>query len=482
MGQTGITSAVGLTLESAFASVPLTLASGTVYGVGIAASNPNRFCIVEPSGGVQGEPEIDVSEEVDGDVQQRRLTLVGKWYGGDLRFKADPENLYYPLLGMFGRDSQTLLHAVDSTHSPAAYSHLFQPGKTIPSFTVEEDLGTGVTGRLASGVLVPDIEIDFGRILTCKVTLSGHEQIPNTYPVAGVPTDFGFGAAPGLLPAAMGGDGTKQVQATAAPVYVDVAQGQSGDGPLVFAGLTFGTKSGFSAAYLLVNGVAVANLDLLEGSKLKISRKIDSRRKAGSGFSPRPISANKFLVSGTLMATYSDSTIPATALKFGQVALDLLFVGAAIGTSGYSYSLEIHLPHVKLTKAPVGLTAETMLISADFTACKDVTAGYTVQLTLQNTVNNTNLGGQQAPACVTTALMPNNTITSIPVNTSAGYQPGDSLSIANATGNPYTVASLPDSAHITTTGLVQGNVPAGSAITNLTRMVGPGGLGGWQNS
>src|SRR5579863_9611889 len=116
-----------------------------------------------------------------------------------------------------------------------------------PSFSVEEDLGDHTTGRLSAGVVVSRLDLEFGDILTAKSTLYAHRQIPNSYPnAAGVKTQYGFGSAPSLLPSQMGGDGMKLIQATAAPVYVDVATGMNGDGPLPFGSMANGTQTGFT--------------------------------------------------------------------------------------------------------------------------------------------------------------------------------------------------------------------------------------------
>jgi hypothetical protein len=476
-----------MAIESAFRSAPLTLIGGTVYAVGNPATNPLRYAILEPSQGIEAQVEIDSGKEVDGDFQQRRATLTGKTYSGEVVLKADPENLYYLLLGMFGRDLQTTLHVQDAQHSPAAYSHTFLPGRTAPSFTVEEDLADGTNGRLTSGVIVSRLEFDFGKIVTVKAQLEGYRQIPNTYTNAGgVATQYGFGSVAGLLPAQMGGDGTKQVIATASPGYVDVAQGQSGDGPLVFAGLGTGTQAGFGAAYLLVNGTPVA-VEILEGSRIVVEREIDSRMAAGSGFDRGAVTANKFLVTGQLVALYEDMTLPANMLQFSQLALDLLFTGAPIGTSGYSYSLEFHVPHLKLTKAPVGEAVDTIVINSDFVTRKDDVLGYTVKVIAQNSVNNVALAGQSVPTCVTTAIIPNNTTGTATVNTTAGLFVGQQVILAGATAatNPYTVESITDATHAVLQGaggqaLIQGNIPIGATLTPVSGPYGPGGLGGWQ--
>ena len=80
----------------------------------------------------------------------------------------------------------------------------------------------------------------------------------------------------------MGGDGSIQLVSTASPTYVDVAALAAGNGPLTWASLNYGNASGFAAAYMLVKGQPVT-LELLAGSTLSMSRKVDARQAGGSG-------------------------------------------------------------------------------------------------------------------------------------------------------------------------------------------------------
>jgi hypothetical protein len=197
------------------------------------------------------------------------------------------------------------------------------------------------------------------------------------------------------------------------------------------------------------------------------------------------------MVSGTLVALYEDMTLPANMLEFSTFALDLLFTGSAISTSGYNYSLEFHIPNAKLAKAPVSLTADTIVINSDFTTIKDPSLGYAIKIIAQNTLSNASLAGAYVAPCTVTAVIPNNTTATAPVNTTAGLVVGQTYNLAGATSayNPCTVTSITDGTHVVLTGAasqttIQGNIAVGASLTpaSPSATYGPGGLGGWQNS
>jgi hypothetical protein len=417
---------------------------------------------------------IENKDEIDGSVEDVRMTLLGKTYKGQFSFPVDAETLYYWALGMLGRDVQT-------TVASGVYDHALSPYLRAPSFTLEEDIGNRAFGKLTSGVIVEGLTLDFAQMLTAKAVVSGHRFVPNTYQVAGVDTPFSFGSTVGLLPVQMGGDGTYQVQNTATPGYVDVAAAASGNGPLTWAALNFGSQSGFSAAYLVVAGQPVA-LDLLAGSTLELTRKLDSRQVAGSGYDAGSATGGKFKAKGKLIAVYQNMMLPAAALGFSQIGLNFLFRGPQIASSGYYYELEIYLPHVKLSRAPVGEQTDTVLINADYVVRMDASGGHGVQIRLRNAFTNASMAGQWIAPCVLAAATVDNVSPTITVNTSAGFVATDSVTILGATSNPYTVSSIPDGTHITFSGNVHGVAPLGAAVLKLNGTYGAGGLGGWVNS
>ncbi len=393
MAFSGISGAVGMAIESLFCTVPL---SGTAapFTAGAPSTNPMRFCAVEPGNGIPGEPVLDLKPEIDGMVEQRRITLLGKQYKGDISLRADSENLYYPMLGIIGRDLQTTVQVQDASHSPAMYKHVFTPAKTVPSFTVEEQMGDGLNGRLTSGAVIEEVTLDFGDIVTAVIALVAHRQIPNTYPDAGgVSHNVLFGSVPAVLPLQMGGDGAKTVVQNPAPSFVDVQSASSGNGPLVFAAMGYGTQ--IVGGFLTVNG-AVVPVQLLPGSRIVLKRAVDSRQVAGSGYDPGAILCAEFTVTGRLVCLYQDMSLPAAQLSFSQCALNLKVNGPAVGTSGAAASVEVWLPHIKLQRAPVPHAAGAIVINADFTAMYDTASGHSVQITLVNSLDATQLGGSAA--------------------------------------------------------------------------------------
>ncbi len=390
MAFSGMSGAVGMAVESVFCSVPLS-GSAAPYVAGIPSTNPMRFCAIEPGNGISGEPLLDLKPEIDGMVEQKRITLVGKQYKGELSVRADSENLYYPMLGILGRDIQALVQAQDASHSPAMFRHVMTPGKSVPSFTVEEQTGDGTNGRLTSGAVIEEVTLDFGEIVTAVMSIVAHRQIPNSYPdSSGVSRSIQFGALPAILPVQMGGDGVKTVIQNPLPSFVDVQGGSSGNGPLVFAAMGVGTQ--IVGGFLSVNGVVVP-VQLLPGTRVVLKRAIDSRQIAGSGYDPGAILCAEFTVTGRLVCLYQDMNLPAALMNFSQCAINLKVTGGLVGTSGTAATLEVWLPHVKLQRAPVPHAAGAIVINADFVAMYDAIAGHSVQVTLVNSLDASQLGG-----------------------------------------------------------------------------------------
>ncbi len=390
MAVSGINGAIGLAIESAFCSVPLSGATAP-FVAGSAVTNPMRFSAVEPGNGISGEPILDLKPEIDGMVEQRRITLLGKQYKGDISLRADSENLYYPLLGIFGRDIQTTVQSQDANHSPAMFKHVMSPARSVPSFTVEEQMGDGANGRLTSGAVVEEVTLDFGDIVTAVVAVVAHRQIPNSYPDAGgVYRSVFFGTVPAVLPLQMGGDGVKTVVQNPSPSFIDVQGGSSGNGPLVFAGLGYGAQ--IAGGFLSIDGTVVP-VQLLPGTRVVLKRTVDSRQVAGSGYDPGAVLCAEFTVSGRLVCLYQDMSLPAAELGFSQCAMNLRLTGATVGTSGVAASVELWLPHVKLQRAPVPHAAGAIVINADFVAMFDAVSGRSVQVTVVNSLDASQLAG-----------------------------------------------------------------------------------------
>ncbi len=384
MPYSGIGGAVGMAVESQFCTAPLT-GSASPYTLG-STENPLRFFTTQPGGGLNGESTLDVKPEIDGGVERKRITLTGKTYQGNFSWLADTENLYYPLLGILGRDMQSSTQA-------GVYTHLMRPGSAAPSFTMEEQMGDPNWARLSSGVMLEGLDIELSSIITARMTLRAHRQIPNTYPSSsGTQSDVLFGATPATLPVSMGGDGVKTVIRTASPAFVDLDAGQEGNGPLVFAQISAGTHQ---AELLTANGSPV-NAEILPGSRISIARTLDSRQTAGSGFDPGAVVGGLLSITGRLVCLYEDFSLPASMLAFRQVALNFAVTGSSIGTTGTASRLEIWLPHIKLQKVPLMHTAGAILIDADFTARLDPVSGSSIQISLTNGFNTSGLSGQSS--------------------------------------------------------------------------------------
>jgi len=387
--QSGRSSAVGFAMESSFGNVPLTPISGSVYSVGISGTNPNRFFIVEPGGGYDIDAVKDIgTDEQDGDFETHRITLTGKNYPGDDTFKIDPENLYYPLLGLFGRDVETSLGG-------GAYRHAFTHQKYMPSFTQEEQFGDATNGRLSAAVVFDSINITHSAVLMAKINYHAHRQIPNRYPgPGGTDVDYDFTSTAGLLPSQLGGDHTKQTKLTVVPGYVDVAEGNCGNGPLVYANSRTGTAVGFSNTFITLNDVAYDS-KILSGWTLDLVRNIESHMVAGSGFDPSAPVANEFTVSGKMDVLFTDNTIPQATLSNCKFGINMVFQGAQIGSSGFYYTYEVYLPRIKFLKANMRRVGKSLMTGGNFYAEKDASLGYSVKVTIQNSYTHASLAGTQ---------------------------------------------------------------------------------------
>lgn len=388
--QSGRGSSVGFVIESAFRSAPVTNISGNNYYPGIPATNPNRFFIAEPGGGYSPKPTKDVGEsEIDGNFSIKRVTMTGKTYEGKDSFKVDPENLYYPLLGILGKD-------VESTLTSGALHHVMTPYKHLPSFTQEEQFGDATYGRLSTGVVFSGLNLTFGAILMAELTYHAHRQIPNRYPAGTNDVDYDYTSTPALLPSQLGGDGTKLVKLTVAPTYVDVAEGNCGNGPLVFANMQFGSESGFSNSFLTINDVAYAG-KILPGYNVQLTRNIESWMTGGSGYDPGQPVGNVFSASGKLTFLFEDNTIPANVNANCKFGINMKFIGAQIASTGFYYTLEIFLPRVKFLESDGPIRNDkTMTVGGSFQAEYDAAAQTECKITLRNSFTHAALAGTES--------------------------------------------------------------------------------------
>lgn len=489
MAETGLTSAIGLAIESYFRETPITVATGINYNVGITGNNPHRFFTVEPGGGLIAKPEVQVPDnEIDGQVETTRTMLVSKSYNGNYSFKGDAENMYYPLLGMFGRDVQTAVQTAGTVITPSMFQHVFTPNKYAPSFTAEEIFGAANYGRLSGGTVIQRLTITFGKVITCQMELIPYRQVPNTYlNASNAMTDYGFGATAAVIPPQMStlADGANTWTRTASPTYVDVEQDQGTtpgtNGPFVFAKVVYGLQGGnFAAAFMTVDGTAV-QVELLEGFTVVLERKIDSSMIAGSGFDPGACTGSQWTVGGKFNILYKDTVIQAAALRHSKLAMNFQVLGLIPGTGTHAFALDVFIPNMRIT-SPVGpdVNDGPIMVGGDWRARRNPSSGWGVQVTLINTYDNTQLGGQFPLNQTITA--PTVTSAATATLTSAkNVVKGDVHTFTNgATVEPKTVLSVNYTTNVVTYTANFANV-FGTSGTVVTRNA-VGGLGGWSNA
>jgi Phage tail tube protein len=390
VGTSGKATAVGACIESVWGQTPLTVVAGAANTIGIPATNPHRFARMEPSGGIAAEATVEVpTDELDGGYQATRGYITDKKYNGDFSLKVDPENLYLFLLALLGRDMQTNLVAAGSNGGIPVNKHVLKFGKNAPSLTFEEIFANGM-GRVTPGSFVQVIELTEtqNKPITAKISLYGKHQVPNFYPnAAGVNTAYTYGATQQVIPAQVGGDGTKTWAPTAVPTYVDVLTG-----PLVFGSMGLGNQGGqFANSFVTLAGVAYP-MSILEVTTT-MTREIAMHQVGGSGLDPGDCVGNVFTVTGKINALFKDYNSVLAHLGSQDIGMNWQFVGPAIGGSGVNYSKETFVSRAKLTKAPLPLSAKELMINSEFSAYLDPTVGSLIVQTLINTFDNTSLAG-----------------------------------------------------------------------------------------
>ena len=348
--------------------------------------NPHRFFIVEPGAGVLAKPMLNKPfNELDGGFELKRTILEQKQYEGTFKFFADGENLQYLLMGMFGRDIQTQLTAGANQHQFSLNSLGY-----APSFSVEEIFGDATYGRLSTGCLVEKLTLDFANTLTAEAQVCAFRQIPNSYPqhASLSPADFTFGAAASVYPDCIGGNGTNTLVRTSQPAYIDVAQGNNGQGPFVFGSAAAGSQSGFSGGFVTIDGASYA-AELQPGLQIMLERKLDRQLVMGSGYDQGVVSGQELQVTGKLPVVFTDASIPLAGLRHSDVGLNFKLVGGQIGSTGEMYSLEIYLPRVKLENVGLQANDNLLVVNATFTARADPALGCSALLTLVNSFDST---------------------------------------------------------------------------------------------
>jgi hypothetical protein len=397
--------------------------------------------------------------EIDGDIQLARTVKVATMYDGSYSWKADAENLQYPLLGIFGKDVQTLAQAAGAGIS-AMYQHAFSPFKRAPSFVIEESFGDGTYGRASAGTLVQSVELDFGKVLMARMSVMPFRQVPNQYPnSSSVPTDYLFGSTAAVIPRQMQGwlgNGTNTWRSTATPTYVDIIAEPWGrpwaNGPFTFASMTFGQQgtliggayAPLVSSYLMVDNVAYA-VEIVEGMTLTFSRAVRGDMVAGSGFDPGAITGSQFSVSGKITILFNDTTIQMAQLRHSQLSLNFQLLGLQPGTSNSQqpYSLDVFLPNMRLTQpeGPV-LSDGPIMVGGTFVAKKDPTLGYAALLTLKNTFDGTQLAGAWSSSGGTSlstthsgATMTATTTVAATLTAVRGFQVGDTITVSSALGS-----------------------------------------------
>jgi len=450
MAQTGLSSAVGLCLEDTWRRAPLTNLSGSNYAIGVSNINPHRFWVLEPGGGLPAKPEIVVADnEIDGDVQTSRTMKTAVTYDGEFSWKGDGENLYYPLLGIMGRDVQTTIQAAGSVITAGVFSHKLLPSKYAPSFTCEEIFGDATYGRASTGVVVQHVELDFAKIVMAKAKLIPYRQVPNQYSnAANALTDYNFGATPAIIPRQLSGyygNATNTWTRTATPGYCDVQQEQPtmkyGTGPFVFANMTYGLQAGnFAGAFMTVDDVPVA-VDFLEGCNLTIDRSIKADMTGGSGYDPGACTGSQLTFAGKISILYKDTTIQLAALRHSKFGLNFQIIGVTPGSGGTAYYLiDVYLPNCKFTE-PEGpnIVDGPIITGGAFKARRDPTLGYACQITIQNTFDNRTLAGVANLANTTGVVT---AATSGVLTNGANFQVNDVVTIAGGAAAQYLVSAV----------------------------------------
>lgn len=392
--QAGKVSAVILYPEATQATVPYS-ASGTPRSIGNSTS-VGRAMKVNPSNGIQAAVVAEAPSEIDGNIQPMRHFLTGKTYTGAFEGIVDPQELHYLATGVFGRDVQSVLQAVDTTHTTAAYRHVFKPTRKTVTFTTEEIFGDATYARLTSGVAVSSLRLNFnGGMIGYSANLIGSRQTPNTYPNASdVLTSYDFGSSSAVLPIAMGGNGTITVQRTASPSYPSVAQGNQGNGALAWAGLRYGSQSGFDDAYIQINGTDFTNAKLTASGYVEIVRNLHAQMVGGSGFDQDLLATTEVTTRGQIQLTYETNEVISAMLGHSTLALNIKFKGELIGDSGQYYAMELYLPTCKINSAPLALTNDLMMITVEFDAIYNSSLSGSMSLTLDNTLDVSSLAGQ----------------------------------------------------------------------------------------
>jgi len=379
----GSVSAIGITPESTYLTVPVTSTQ-----IGVATTNPARFGNVLPGGGIIPTPKTQKPSVIDANyVPTQHFHLANEYKGGFSGF-IDPEVMYYPMRAHFGRAVQTTAQAATTLLS-AAYKHVFTPVRKTATCVIEEKFEDGDYGRVTAGCVFDRMSFTLGDVLGYEFGVTGHAQVPNTYDSAGVKTDYDFTSSAANLPSRMGGASTKT---TTSPSFVDIAQGNQGNGALAFAGQAYGAESGFGATILTINGSSFTNHKFLEGSKIDSVRTLVSNPVGGSGRDPEALVCTQGMVTGTLNFTFEASDLVLAALGHKKLAVNVKYIGSQIGTSGIYYAIEFYIPNARVNSAPVRVSDTMLMVSLEFDAIYDASAGQDFKVSIWNSLTAAALG------------------------------------------------------------------------------------------
>lgn len=399
---------------------PPTTSQGTSGGftnqlLGVAYSRPHRFFVVEPGDGIQAKATVEnPANEIDGTMETTRTILSEKVYHGGFDFKADPENLYYPLLGIFGKDAGGTTQASNSTQV-GMYTHTLVPNSTAGSFAIEEIFGDATYGRLTGGYIIESVEITVGKIVTAKMLGYGKKQAPNTYPDQNnANQDYVFNSTYSLIPGntvwpLMGGNtdagsNPKAWKCTPTPVYCDVAQsgsatapsGPGGNGPLSFAGMAYGSQAGFASAFIKIDGVAQPNIEILPGFTIGFYRALDVSMIAGSQFDIGACTSKAWTCKGKMLFNFKDQSVQQAYLRHSTFALNFKLLGPKNGTSGTNWAAEFYIPNMHFLTSGPNIPEGAIQAGGEWVARQDPSvtpAPYTAQVILTNSVVSGSIAG-----------------------------------------------------------------------------------------
>jgi len=366
-------------------TVPVT--AGSPGQIGIATTNPARFKKVNPGGGIIAKPLTTKPQLIDALYSPSQHYHHGNEYKGGFGGFFDPEACYYDCRYHFGRSVQTTAQILTTTKI-AAYKHVMYPVRKTATCVIESKIEDGDFGLLDAGVVIDSFEFDLADMLTYQAGYTAAAHVPNTYDSAGTKTDYNFTSTGASLPSRMGGF---SVATTTTPSFVDNTAGNQGNGSLAFADVAYGVETGFSAAYVSINGTNFTTTRFLTGSKIRSVRTLVSKQTLGTGRDPDNLICTEGMVTGTLIFTYEDNAALLAMMGHKQISMNIKFAGGLMGTSGIQSAMEFYIPNARINSAPLQIGMGEVVLSMEFDAIYDATALTDFKITLWNTVDASGL-------------------------------------------------------------------------------------------